>query len=137
MGMRSPFMRSIGGTPTARCTSEQPCCIPSFKNASMRAKESNPRVFSLTEACDGETGVKCDAVRDSPRAKRCIAILKANTEVYSSANCSSTEFFEGVAQQRHGLVALVLVDGHRLHDDFRQTRRQPGIDLTRRASLAL
>ncbi len=29
MGMRSPFMRNIGGTPTARCTSEQPCCMPS------------------------------------------------------------------------------------------------------------
>ena len=30
---------NIGGTPTARCTSEQPCCMPSFRNASMRAKE--------------------------------------------------------------------------------------------------
>src|SRR5687767_9716254 len=37
--MRSPFIRSMGGTPTARCTSEQPCCMPSFRNASMRATD--------------------------------------------------------------------------------------------------
>src|SRR6185437_6264722 len=39
IGRRSPCMRSMGGTPTARCTSEQPCCAPSFRNASIRAKD--------------------------------------------------------------------------------------------------
>src|SRR3982751_371891 len=55
MGIRSPFMRSIGGTPTARCTSEQPCCMPSFRNASMRATVGRIlECYVLTQACDGE-----------------------------------------------------------------------------------
>ena len=40
-------MRSIGGTPTARCTSEQPCWVPSFRNASMRAKHLLLKEFYL------------------------------------------------------------------------------------------
>ena len=41
------------------------------------------------------------------------------------------------AQLVHGLVALVLVDGHGLHDEVGQARRQPRVDLARRPRLAL
>ena len=37
MGIKSPCMRNIGGTPTARCRSEQPWATPNLRNASILA----------------------------------------------------------------------------------------------------
>src|ERR1044071_2206636 len=101
MGIRSPFMRSIGGTPTARCTSEQPCCIPSFRNASMRATVGRfLGCYVLTQACDGE---------GAPSVTQC-AIIREPPGV-AAGTAKSPELFQGGSQLGHGLVALVLVDG--------------------------
>ena len=70
---------------------------------------------------------------------------ESNTEAYCSSKRTagvalserSAEFFERRAQIVHRLEALVLVDRHRLRDDFRQPGRQSRIDLARRARLAL
>src|SRR6202034_2262820 len=41
IGIRSPCMRSMGGTPTARCRSEQPWATPNLRNASTLAITRN------------------------------------------------------------------------------------------------
>jgi len=56
MGMRSPCIRIMGGTPTARCRSEQPCATASLRNASilaMTAKATRKRLFFERWAGDG------------------------------------------------------------------------------------
>src|SRR5262245_41250617 len=124
MGMRSPFMRSMGGTPTARCTSEQPCCMPSFRNASMRATVGAFPQSLLTQACGGERGRQCDAVRVSFRVrglkngdipdfqKKGTRLPQARPLFQEIRNVPLPELLERGAQFRHRLEALVLVDGH-------------------------
>ena len=88
-------------------------------------------ISCLAQACDGEKGVKCDAVRDSPRAARALQISErrilrriARSRRRACDRRDQRNFSSAVAQLRHGLVALVLVDRHGLHDDFGQARRQ-------------
>src|SRR6056297_3626497 len=99
--MRSPCMRSIGGTPTARWTSEQPWARPSFRNASMRAMSAPARIMRARSA----------------RAALCYGLTARMT---SAAAVSELDGFEFVPQLGHGGVALVLVHGHRAIDESGQ-----------------
>src|SRR5271157_4729684 len=104
-------MRSIGGTPTARCRSEQPCATPSLRNASILAitskatcKRLDFRVFVATKGNKRE--------------------LRLSPGVQQSDKAPLQELFERYTQFVHRLRALGLVQCHALHDQAVQFLRQ-------------
>src|SRR5882672_5302178 len=98
MGMRSPCMRNIGGTPTARCRSEQPWATPNLRNASILAITS-----------------KATCKRLDFRAFRPLSGHKREVR-QPSPGPGLQEFFQREAQLVHALGALGLVESHAFHD---------------------
>src|SRR5882724_780577 len=104
MGMRSPCMRNIGGTPTAKCRSEQPWATPNLRNASI-----------LAITCKA-TRKQLDfrAFRPESNHKREVRQPRVSCSVNNGLAGTGPleEFFERQAQLVHALCALGLVQRH-------------------------
>src|ERR1700687_6198106 len=108
MGTRSPCIRIIGGTPTARCRSEQPCATASLRKASILAitpKATRKRL--VFRVFGGGSGHKREVSLTTGQITR-------NGELCRRGE-SLQEFLERHPQFIHGLRSLGLVQRHALH----------------------
>src|SRR3984957_18209879 len=126
IGIRSPCMRSMGGTPTARCRSEQPWATPNLRNASTLAITRKATRKQLVFRVFGPLFGHKREVRQ---------LVAWRTEGRQAARLE--EFLEGQAQFVHALGPFGLVQGHALHDQAVQFRGQVFVDLDGLARLAL
>ena len=116
-------MRSMGGTPTARCRSEQPWATPNLRNASILAiTRKATRKQLVFRVFRPESGHKRE--------------VRQLGTVASGCGCLQ-EFLERQAQFVHGLRAFGLVQRHAFHDQVIQFHRQFLVDLDGLARLAL